>query len=772
MDKNPIPPPLPSLPPMDVVISVPKRPERDNGRGRTKSAKEREGISLAKIPPKKPQNRPATVRDVASPRAGSSSSLVSSDQRPPSPLPARARFSDNFAEEKRKKEKKERENREKERREKEREKEEDGDLEEKLKKMSRLRHQAALEILTSEEHYLSSLLLVRELYLKPFEDSSEETGSKLLMNKQEMNLMFGSLEIIINFSKALYNKLRTSVAPNSEEDGRSILLSSVFTEFAAYLKVYKQYTDNYDSSMGKLNTLVASRPQLKKYLDCTQNKKESKGLSLFDYLIMPVQRVPRYCLLLREVIRNTLEDHEDYQSLQLALEKVQHLAGEINESKRRMEQQVHFIKVQNRLMLTCNWPLVPHRVYEKEWSNVVLGDPFMDSFFCTLILFNDILLICPIVKGVMSLSRSYELRGAGIEEVSFEKIPPGVFLLRSKNPSLPSKASSSSSSSPSSSRTQPSGMKRRKSFSQMKSLLTARPADQSTSSANIKSGSNPNLSAPGGPAAVRLRFPHEKTVFVVFDSKPEKEEFETSYAKSAAYSDSRTVRVVETTSLDYRIRESFKGVQTIKFKGTSYHFSFNGNELIDWLVANESMDRDRAYFAGENLLKEGVFKPCEMKKSHGGFVDKALPYRFAWHDLESRFQIIKEVAKQPGAKFRFSVVGHSRSRELEDTEKLIVALRKASAMEDRMDAPFVKSIEDVNLYFYWMNEKRLALDAIMPGARFHEGDHIIWISFDRAEHFIGSYGDLLELLSESHMFVGDACRIILKKELKEHKKSR
>ena len=90
----------------------------------------------------------------------------------------------------------------------------------------------------------------------------------------------------------------------------------------------------------------------------------------------------------------------------------------------------------------------------------------------------------------------------------------------------------------------------------------------------------------------------------------------------------------------------------------------------------------------------------------------------------------------------------------------------------KKDAPFVKSIEDVNLYFYWMNEKRLALDAIMPGARFHEGDHIIWISFDRAEHFIGSYGDLLELLSESHMFVGDACRIILKKELKEHKKSR
>ena len=52
-------------------------------------------------------------------------------------------------------------------------------------------------------------------------------------------------------------------------------------------------TDNYDNSIKELTRLVGERPSLKKYLETAQNKPESKGLSLFDYLIMPVQRVPR-----------------------------------------------------------------------------------------------------------------------------------------------------------------------------------------------------------------------------------------------------------------------------------------------------------------------------------------------------------------------------------------------------------------------------------------------------------------------------------------------
>ena len=45
-------------------------------------------------------------------------------------------------------------------------------------------------------------------------------------------------------------------------------------------------------------------------------------------------------MLIREVIKHTPHDSSDLKALEVAFEKIQNLAAEINESKRRMEQQV------------------------------------------------------------------------------------------------------------------------------------------------------------------------------------------------------------------------------------------------------------------------------------------------------------------------------------------------------------------------------------------------------------------------------------------------
>ena len=46
------------------------------------------------------------------------------------------------------------------------------------------------------------------------------------------------------------------------------------------------------------------------------------GLDLTSFLIMPVQRVPRYRMLIEEIVKQTPPDHPDMQSLATALEKV------------------------------------------------------------------------------------------------------------------------------------------------------------------------------------------------------------------------------------------------------------------------------------------------------------------------------------------------------------------------------------------------------------------------------------------------------------------
>lgn len=53
----------------------------------------------------------------------------------------------------------------------------------------------------------------------------------------------------------------------------------------------------------------------------TQDLEKSNGAKLenkdiFAYLIMPVQRIPRYQLLLRDLLKHTEKDHNDFESLQ------------------------------------------------------------------------------------------------------------------------------------------------------------------------------------------------------------------------------------------------------------------------------------------------------------------------------------------------------------------------------------------------------------------------------------------------------------------------
>ena len=56
----------------------------------------------------------------------------------------------------------------------------------------------------------------------------------------------------------------------------------------------------------------------------------SKGQNLQSYAIMPVQRVPRYLLLLRELIKWTSSEHPDRANLELALSHVDESARHMN----------------------------------------------------------------------------------------------------------------------------------------------------------------------------------------------------------------------------------------------------------------------------------------------------------------------------------------------------------------------------------------------------------------------------------------------------------
>ena len=70
-------------------------------------------------------------------------------------------------------------------------------------------------------------------------------------------------------------------------------------------------------------------------------QKEASGLDLSSFLILPVQRLPRYVLLLKELQRYTPENHPEYRGLVNATNHIANSLEIINESKREHEQSSH-----------------------------------------------------------------------------------------------------------------------------------------------------------------------------------------------------------------------------------------------------------------------------------------------------------------------------------------------------------------------------------------------------------------------------------------------
>jgi hypothetical protein len=132
-------------------------------------------------------------------------------------------------------------------------------------------------------------------------------------------------------------------------------------------------------------------------------------------LIMPVQRIPRYKILLENLLKQTPEDHGDYENLKKAIELINECALLHNEKIRetnnmiKVQQIAKFLKMENLA--------IPGRFLIRE------GDCMMNETKQKLYLFNDLMVIREKKKiSLMPTIRAYSLVNAVIMGGSKESI--------------------------------------------------------------------------------------------------------------------------------------------------------------------------------------------------------------------------------------------------------------------------------------------------------------------------------------------------------------
>jgi hypothetical protein len=182
-------------------------------------------------------------------------------------------------------------------------------------------------------------------------------------------------------------------------------LGEKFLLVIPFLKTYTDYFNNFE----KVATLIRdARKEDKKFAEWLsriekQCRLENK-LDLKSYLIQPVQRIPRYNLLLKELLKHTDTSHKDYNNIKKALEGTVSIADFLNKKMKEIKSD----QMKERLVSSILFDfycereefMKPHRRYVHEGVLEVIESsnrtitPYDINDNYHYVLMNDIIYVC------------------------------------------------------------------------------------------------------------------------------------------------------------------------------------------------------------------------------------------------------------------------------------------------------------------------------------------------------------------------------------------
>lgn len=265
------------------------------------------------------------------------------------------------------------------------------------------------ELLTSEQSYVEGLQIVIEGYYKPLLEE------KILPPEILDTIIHANhFRTIVNMHQNISRRLQERVEESN--DLEEVIISDILDDYSSlFLSPYLHYAVNYDKAMVQLRKQQKELPKLDPFLKNQKQSEITKQKDLESYLITVIQRLPRYVLLLRELISNTKENHRDYNNLCNTMEKIQDILDKINSEKKKYQMKEQCIKIHELFGLEKEMPLARTLVFESKISKnqkkarvSVQSKLFSKTY--KLLLFNDIIMLTKTIREDEEiLDRKYNL---------------------------------------------------------------------------------------------------------------------------------------------------------------------------------------------------------------------------------------------------------------------------------------------------------------------------------------------------------------------------
>eukprot|EP00494_Astrolonche_serrata_P026202 UN26463 len=161
----------------------------------------------------------------------------------------------------------------------------------KRKKSIETRKQIVKEFVTTERNYIGYLNKMLSKYLHPMEKEG------VIKPGSELRSLLGSFPVFIKKHEKLLKYFQAGDMANG-----------ILSEKTTTLQLYSYFFKRYDQLRDFIDNTRASDKKFNQFI-------LDRGDDIELYYSAPTFRLPRYVLLLKELIKHTPEDHDEYGTL-------------------------------------------------------------------------------------------------------------------------------------------------------------------------------------------------------------------------------------------------------------------------------------------------------------------------------------------------------------------------------------------------------------------------------------------------------------------------
>ncbi|XP_041500866.1 FYVE, RhoGEF and PH domain-containing protein 3 isoform X2 [Microtus oregoni] len=197
----------------------------------------------------------------------------------------------------------------------------------------------AQELLHTEEAYVRRLHLLDQVFCTKLTEAG--------IPPEVTTGIFSNISSIYRFhGQFLLPELQKRITEEWDTNPR---LGDILQKLAPFLKMYGEYVKNFDRAMGLVSTWTQRSPQFSEVVHSIQKQEVCGNLTLQHHMLEPVQRIPRYELLLKDYLKRLPRDAPDRKDAERSLELISTAADHSNAAIRKMEKMHKLLEVYEQL---------------------------------------------------------------------------------------------------------------------------------------------------------------------------------------------------------------------------------------------------------------------------------------------------------------------------------------------------------------------------------------------------------------------------------------